>query len=365
MKWLPKILGLIVVLLAIAGGWYWQSVSQKLDQITAIEEAREPATASGYVGGEKISLLKDPLAVQILQQDGSNLTVASEKSGSMDMVRSPAPGKDFLWPSNQVAVEFFKGVGGQPVAVEDVFGSPVVIYAYADVTAGLVAAGIVTEEQGVAYVDMPKLTALLSEEKTWKDIGLPQFYGKVRVISTDPVASSSGNMFAGLLASMMNGGEVPDTGTVDAVLPPLSQYFKRLGLLEGSSGTLFEKFLNDKGGHPAIVGYENQLVEFNLENPQYQQLLKTSVRTLYPRPTTWASHPMIALTPNGKRLIEAMKRPDMQKLAWERHGFRSGLNAQNDPQALQVAGIPANVTAIIPMPSASVMEKIVASLSSN
>lgn len=365
MKWIPKVLGLLLLAVAIFGGWYWQSIDKKLADITAIEEKREPVTANAYVGGEKMSLLKDPLAIEILQREENNVTVVAEKSGSMEMVRSPAPGKHVLWPSNQVAAEFFKGVGGQPQAVEDIFGSPVVIYAYVDVVAGLVSAGIVSEEQGVAYVDMPKLTQLLVEEKAWKDVGLPQFYGKVRVISTDPVASSSGNMFAGLLASMMNGGEVPDLSTVDTVIPPLQKYYRRLGLLEASSGTLFEKFLNDKGGHPAVVGYENQLVEFNLENPQYQQLLKTSVRALYPRPTTWASHPMIALTSEGKRLIEAMKRPEMQKLAWERHGFRSGLNAQNDPQALQVAGIPQNVTAIIPMPGVEVMEKITASLASN
>lgn len=364
MKWLPKILGLVLVLLVVIGGWYWQSVTQKLDQITAVEEAREPVTVSAFVGGEKMSFLKDPQVIEILG-DTYGITVAPEKMGSMDMCGSPVPGKDALWPSNQVAVEKCKSVGVRSVAVENVFGSPVVFYAYADVYEAWKAAGLVADEGGIAYLDVAKLAAFLAEDKAWKDVGL-SYYGKMRVVPTDPASSSSGNMFAGLLASMMNaGGEVPDDATVDAVIPALQKYFKRLGMLEDSSGTLFEKFLNDQGGHPVVVGYENQLIEFGLENPKYQQLLKSSIRTLYPRPTTWAEHPLVALNGNGKRLAEALKDPEIQRIAWERHGFRSGLNAQNDPQALQVAGIPQSVTSIIPMPSAPVMEKIVASLSSN
>ena len=54
---------------------------------------------------------------------------------------------------------------------------------------------------------------------------------------------------------------------------------------------------------------------------------------------------------------------ELQKLAWERHGFRSGLlGTQNDPKVLKVAGLPATIDAVMPMPHATGMERILAAL---
>ena len=54
----------------------------------------------------------------------------------------------------------------------------------------------------------------------------------------------------------------------------------------------------------------------------------------------------------------------IQRLAWERHGFRSGLiGAQNDPAVLQVVGVPrTSVQTAQPIPRAGVMDTIVRGL---
>ena len=91
--------------------------------------------------------------------------------------------------------------------------------------------------------------------------------------------------------------------------------------------------------------------------------MQQRIRTLYPVPTVWSSHPIIALNDRGKALIEAMKDDDLQRIAWEQQGFRSGLmGVQNDPSALPVVGIPQSIDAVIPMPSADVMESIINAL---
>ena len=60
----------------------------------------------------------------------------------------------------------------------------------------------------------------------------------------------------------------------------------------------------------------------------------------------------------------ALKDEEIQKIAWEEHGFRTGLmGVQNDPKILLVQGIPASITRIVPMPKASVMEKIIEAMS--
>lgn len=112
------------------------------------------------------------------------------------------------------------------------------------------------------------------------------------------------------------------------------------------------------------MGYEAQLVEFSIENAQYREMLRKEITTLYPRPTVWSAHPLIALTPNGERLLEALQDRDVQRLAWEKHGFRSGLmGVQNDPKVLQVTGVPATIENVINLPTPQVMERIIAALS--
>ena len=39
----------------------------------------------------------------------------------------------------------------------------------------------------------------------------------------------------------------------------------------------------------------------------------------------YADHPIIALDTKAGRLIDAMRDPEVQKLAWQKYGFRSGV----------------------------------------
>jgi Bacterial extracellular solute-binding protein len=275
-------------------------------------------------------------------------------------------GQDFLWPSSQIALELFKERGGKFTKAEVLFNSPIVLYSWQPVTQALIRAGIVRKLQESYYiVDFPKLIRLISEGKPWKEIGLPQLYGRVSLVCTDPTRSNSGNQFAGLLANMLNGGEVVDEVSVKTVLPGVKRFFGRLGYMQQSSGDLFTQFLQQGiGSYPVIVGYEAQLIEFSLANPSYRDLLQKEITTLYPQPTVWSSHPLIALTPNGERLLTALQDANLQRLAWEKHGFRTGLvGVQNDPKALPVRGVPATIENVIPMPKPQVMEKIIGALS--
>ena len=45
---------------------------------------------------------------------------------------------------------------------------------------------------------------------------------------------------------------------------------------------------------------------------------------LYPTPTVWSAHVMIALDENGQILLNAMQDEEVQDLAWKKHGFRTG-----------------------------------------
>jgi hypothetical protein len=135
--------------------------------------------------------------------------------------------------------------------------------------------------------------------------------------------------------------------------------------MERSSGVLFDMFLQQGvGAYPIIVGYENQIVEYSLAHREAIPLLKEKIRVLYPIPTVWATHPCVALTANGKLFLDVLKNAKIQKIAWEQHGFRSGiLGVENDPSILEVAGLPRSIDGVIPTPNAPVMTTITDSLS--
>jgi hypothetical protein len=355
-------IGAALLVLVVAAVAAYQMLSKRPGAIS--EKSRGAAvTVKGSIGGEKTGLLKDPEVVAALRQR-YGLTVDASRAGSLDIVRSAPAGQDFLWPGSQIALELFREKGRSYRKAEVLFNSPIVLYSRRMVTDALIKQSIVQKSGDVYYVtNFPKLIRMVGEGTPWKAIGLAQLHGKMLITTTDPSRSNSGNQFAALLASMLNGGEVVEPAQLPAVLPDLKRLFGRLGYMQQSSADLFTQFLQQGvGSYPLIAGYEAQLIEFSIENPQYRDALTRDVTTLYPRPTVWSSHPLISLTPNGDRLLAALQEQDLQELAWKRHGFRSG-GIGSDPKLLPVTGVPAVIENVVPMPRAQVMEKIIEALS--
>lgn len=358
-----SLIGLLILIVVAVVVFLTQS-GKPLDFLEK-QEPVEEITVSGFVGGEKSRYLRNPEVVRILAER-HGVTFDATKAGSVEMVTTlPTQGKNCLWPSNQVAVEFHRQRGGALVAEENIFNSPIVLYTWEVVADALTQQGLVSERDGIFYVtDFPAMIDKVVGGTEWADVGLPQLFGKMKIFATDPRRSNSGNMFSGLLANMMNGGDVLTEATLPAVQRRLVGYFQRMGFMEHSSGDIFENFLKTGvGAKPIIVGYENQLIEFAIEHQEHIEMLRQRIRTLYPVPTVWSSHPIIALDGQCKRLIEAMQDADLQRLAWEQHGFRSGLmGVENDPAALPVSGVPRSIDAVVPMPGATVMKSIVDAL---
>jgi hypothetical protein len=365
-----QVFGLALIVLVIAGAFVWKAMNKNEGSGTFASVAtqpvqdRTPVIVKGPIGGEKVGFTSDPV-IQEKMRSKFGITVEAKKKGSIAMVEESADGQDFIWPSSPTALEIYKARNGKMLKSETIFNSPLVFYSWDVVCEALIKQGVVSKV-GEAYyvVDMPKFTKLVIDGKQWKDIGLSDLYGGVSILTTDPTKSMSGNLFSGLLANMMNGGRVVSDATLGSVLPKLAKFFGELGYMESSSGDLFAQFLKQGlGSYPVIVGYENQMIEFSIQNEQYINLLRQRVRTLYPKPTVWASHPFIAITPNGARLLEALQDQEIQQLAWERHGFRSGMmGVQNSTKVLKVIGVPETIDSVIAMPSFTVMQDIITKL---
>jgi len=352
-----KIIGVILIMLAILG-----AVTYKFATTGSI------VTIKGFVGGEKIGFLENEEVQEILKKN-YKVNLDFTKAGSIEMVKMDTNGLDFLFPSSQVALELYKSQQhGKVSKSETVLTTPIVIYSWDIVVDALEKQGIVKMENNTYYIlDMGKMLEMIKNDTKWADIGLPELYGKIGISTTDPVKSNSGNMFAGLTANVLNGGDVVNDSTIDSILPDLKIVFIKLGYMESSSGDLFDQYLRTGvGSKPLVAGYESQIIEFAYNKPDDFAQVKNKVRILYPRPTVWSAHPFIALNENAIPAINGLMDKRIQEIAWENHGFRIGTaGTLKRLPILDQLGIPDSITSVMPMPNYQVMERIIAELENN
>ena len=226
--------------------------------------------------------------------------------------------------------------------------TPIVIYSWKEVVNALINEKIVTETDGVYYItDMNKLIDYILNNKKWSDIGLKELYGNINIASTDPVSSSPGATYYGLLLSILSGGQIEDD-TLDDNLAKLKQFYKKSGYMNNTPADLFERYLKTgMGGEPMIVDYEKSIIDFANSNPNGFKQVKDNIVVLYPKPTIWNSHCLTIFTENGKKLFEAFEDEEIQQIAWEKYGFRTGISGGTYDVLSIGIGIPQNITSTV------------------
>ena len=247
-----------------------------------------------------------------------------------------------LAPKNDEAERYSVKNGGLTL------NTPIVIYSWAKVTDALIAEKIVTEKDGVYYItDMNKLIDYILQEKKWSDIGLSELYGTVNVASTDPVTSSPGATYYGLLLSIMCESQVNDK-SVQENLPKLKEFYVKSGYMNNTPADLFERYLKTgMGGEPMIVDYEKSLVEFANAHPSDFAQVKDQIRVLYPTPTIWNSHCIATFTENGDKFYQVFENQEIQQIAWEKYGFRTGITGGNYDVSSIGVGVPSAITSTV------------------
>jgi hypothetical protein len=315
----------------------------------------------GFGGQLKVNVLSDPDVAAILAEE-HELTVDITEMPSIEaLAQSPQEGTDFIWAGDQSTLDTYRDRGGTMLEDENIYYSPIVLYSWTPIVEALVAQGTARIEPSGAYtVDLATLVDLVIAGRAWDEIGVTDMNGTVSVQTTDPARSNSGLQFSGLLANVLNGGRVVDSATVQTHLPEIRAFFAGQGFMVETSGDLFAQFLIlGRGAAPIVAGYESQAIEYVVEHPDRKQWIEENVRVLYPRPTVWASHPMIALTEEGRNLIGALTDPAIQRLAWEGHGQRpSETSVPVDPSVMDVPWVLVDVASVTRMPSSDVMNQI-------
>lgn len=341
---------LLLVLLAGSGYYIYQN------RTTSIR-------LNGYLGGEKIGFFEDEEVQKILKKE-YQIEFDYSRAGSLDMVTADLDGRDYLFPSSQTALEYYNDIHGKALSDEIIFNTPIVLYSHKTVVDALIRQGVVSVVDDVYYADMTKMTELILTDTQWSDLGLKELYGFVSIDTTDPARSNSGNMFAALLANVLNGGKTVTKAEVQKIMPKLREIFSGLGYMETSSSDLFNQFLRmGVGAKPIIAGYENQLLEYAAQNPDEYAKIKDDILIIYPTPTVWSTHVYIALDENGKIGINALLDEKVQRIAWEKHGFRSNnYDVTVIEDSFQVKGVPEEITQVMNMPEYDAMKEIIENL---
>ena len=297
----------------------------------------------------------------IREQVGLGNSSVAEKIASGDtsynIHSSDVSTYDALFTSDQRFYDYYKLYPNKEAGEADRYSvqggsltlnTPIVIYSWKKVVDALIKEGIVTEKEGVYYItDMNKLMDYILQGKNWSDIGLPELYGKLNIASTDPVTSSPGATYYGLLLSILSEGQATDEN-VQKNLPKLKQFYIKSGYMNNTPADLFERYLKTgMGGQPMIVDYEKSIIDFANSNKDGFDQVKDEIRILYPSPTIWNSHCFAYFNDNGKKLFEAFDDKDIQQIAWEKYGFRTGITGGSYDVSSIGIGVPQTISSTV------------------
>ena len=277
---------------------------------------------------------------------------------------------DVLFTSDQRFYDYFKiaadtSKGESPrESVKNgglTLNTPIVIYSWDTVVDALIKEKIVTEKEGTYYItDMVKLMKYILEGKKWSDIGLDMLYGSINIDSTDPVTSSPGATYYGLLLSIMCNGNVTDEN-FEKNLANLKEFYIKSGYMNNTPADLFELYLKTGvGGKPMIVDYEKSAIDFANSNPDGWNQVKDKIRVLYPTPTIWNSHCIATFNEKGNQYYNALNDKEISQIAWSKYGFRTGVTGGNyDVSAVNIPGVPQTITSTVSSLKMEYYEKMI------
>ena len=359
-----KIIGIIILVLLIAIMVGIKALMPSNDDtnlgngVSSGEDYSDLTQVTVATGGGKEGFLANEKVLDIMRNKyGINPVYDSWSNGKLivnPLVREDGSKYDLMFCSDQRYYDYYKLSPDKSKGEAEryhvqngglILNTPIVIYSWDTVVDALMKENIVTQSEGTYYIsDMDKLLSYILEGKKWSEIGL-DLYGNINIRSTDPVTSSPGATYYGLLLSIMSGGQV--TGdNIEANLPKLKEFYEKSGYMNNTPADLFDSYLKTgMGGQPMIVDYEKSIVEFATSNPNGFEQVKDHIRILYPTPTIWNSHCIATFTDEGNEYLKIYDDPEIGQIAWEGYGFRTGVTGGNyDVSALGINGIPQSIT---------------------
>ena len=375
------VIGLVLLVAVLVGAAVFFVLKPNPPGASATPTPQQAFITLHCVGGsEKSGLLADS-QVQSILRTRYQLAVQFDPMGSFDQALMPTSelkqkGIDCLWPSSvsaQLVFEAKHNTADFPVyQATNILYSPEVVYAGPEGTAALMKRGIVVRRQNAYYILNMKrlLLQYVLKRKQWQQLGTQTLQGPIKIGSTNPAESNSGYMLYLLeliVIASPNPYQPPTPAQASRALPVVRAIYDAQGYQAATSAPGFMDWLLQGGETSSshlYAGYESQVLEELRNNPGQASQISSIVRLLYPQPTVYNTHPILALDAAGRRFSAAMQDADIQSTAWHRYGFRATrlgvTNVKDFPQVGLAAAVP-----VTGLPDASVILKLQTCLKNN
>jgi hypothetical protein len=345
----PILTGLL--LLGVAAAIY-VSADKQLAQLNKV-------SVRGLIGSEKLAFFQDPRVIEVFAENG--LEVEVKKSGSREIAtRHDLDHWDFAFPAGIPAAEKISRERQARKSFQVAF-TPMVVASWETIAKILEANGIVKMRDNIYYlIDMRRLLEIIEQGKRWTDLEQSENYQarkSILINSTDIRRSNSAAMYLALASYLFNGETVVENKIQgEALVNRLANLFIRQGYTEHSSAVPFNDYLvMGIGKAPLVMTYEAQYLY-----AAAQQQITDDMRLLYPEPTLYTKHVLVALTAAGERLGQVLITDKKLQALMIEHGWRNsdiaGFERFVNNHKLQV---PKSLVNVIEPPSYEVIESLI------
>ena len=347
---------LLATLLLVAVGYgIYSSVTDELSQ-------RGVVTVTCLTGSEKKPFFEDPRVIAAFAKH--QLAVVCQQAGSREIATHPDLARvDFAFPAGVPAAEKIRQSRTGSHA-QTPFFTPMAIASWQPIVDLLKDQGVVREEDGVAYLNLPLFWQWIAAGRRWTDLPGNRIYPankRILLNSTDVRKSNSGAMYLALMSYIVNDGQVVLPETLQQkpqLVDQLADLFLGQGYVESSSQNPFEDYLlMGMGKAPLLMIYEGQFI--GASQPETGGL-PANARILYPDPGIFSKHVLVSFNDAGHRVGELLSGDPVLKQLANEHGFRNDQwNRYQDVVATRGIKLPAMLIDVIEPPSYEVIEQLI------
>ncbi|WP_322759324.1 hypothetical protein [Frankia sp. Cr2] len=313
------------------------------------------------ISSEKQPFFSDPDVIAALARAGYRIEITSAGSREIATTRDLS-GFDLAFPADGPQADRIKR--DRKITASYVpFFTPMAIATFTPIATLLTAAGVSVTDGDHYLFDMHKYLDLVAKDTRWSQLPGNTVYRtdkSVLISSTDVRTSNSAALYLAIASYVSNNGNiVTDAGTADRMTNILAPLFLKQGYLEASSQEPFDDFLTiGMGKTPMVMIYEAQFSAHVLAKDG--SLASDKVLLMYPKPTIYAKHTVVPLTPAGDAVGRLLSTdPELQRLA-ARHGFRTADAGYGRRYAAERGTTPPpQLDNVVEPPSAEISERMI------
>jgi hypothetical protein len=253
---------------------------------------------------------------------------------------------DCFWPGSETAyLDFDAAHHGMIVDHETIFRTFAMLFTRKDIfLPAFLKYEVVYELDGRYLMRMSPVISAMNEHKTWaelfqsqaEELGItfveePWMRLKVNMQYSAPEDSSGGLQTLFLMANYMvpggeEGGQVVAKEDLNNILPLLVDNWNSQPLQDKRSPDWFNTYLGKSGSIPLGASSESLYIGWYNALPAESKESANLIVGIYPEWTVSTDHVLIALSPEGKKLVDVFRDDvELQQLAWSQFGMRTAV----------------------------------------